>query len=164
MIQLAASTCFLLLLRTGCIEGTSLFTGNWIILMQTNNDDIQFVIIENLASYRVLVGLQTGGVAVGKDGSVYSRRSSGQEAPPQVCCSTQRPAKWEGRETRKWNHSVQCQPMVLTRSHRSNSATPTLFPAWPQPRDVHSFLYVVDTDGGTVQESHDREGGSEVWG
>lgn len=50
--------------------------------MQTANDDIQVVIIENLASYRVLVCLQTGGGVVGKDGSVHLRRSSGQEAPP----------------------------------------------------------------------------------
>lgn len=71
--------------------------------MQTANDDIQVVIIENLASYRVLVCLQTGGGVVGKDGSVHLRRSSGQEAPPQVCRSTQRPAKWEERETHKRN-------------------------------------------------------------
>lgn len=39
--------------------------------MQTAKDDIQLVIIENLASYRVLVCLQTGGGVVGKDGSVH---------------------------------------------------------------------------------------------
>lgn len=67
--------------------------------MQMANRGIQFVIIEKVEFYRILVCLQTGLVAVGKDGSLYLRRRSSQEALTQTCPSTQRPAKWEGRET-----------------------------------------------------------------
>lgn len=34
-----------------------------------------------------------------------------------------------------WSGSAPCWPMVLTWRCRNNPVTPTLFPAWPQPRE-----------------------------